>query len=169
MAGDGPLAPLVALDEVTEATARRLHDAGVEAADIREKRVSRASLVAAGVPAGDADRIRRAHGLAWSFYVGEGDLLRRAARVRGLTPEERAWVAASAADWEGAARGRTQSRTDLASIPGVSEADADRLVGAGITSVEALASVDAGDLADVLGVDVRHLRTWRSVAERGEF
>jgi hypothetical protein len=153
---------LAALAGVTETAATRLAAAGIHAADITAGRVSRADLLAAGLDRGDADRIRRAHGLAWSFYVGDSDLVRRAARVRGLTTAERAWVAASAADWEGATAERAAS--SLAAIPGVSEDDAAGLAAAGVTSPEELATAAASDLADVLGVDVRHLRTWRALA-----
>jgi len=91
--------------------------------------------------------------------------VRRAARVRGLSAAERAWVAAGAGDWEGAMRATTcRPETELSAIPGISDADAERLVAAGVTTVGALADIDAADLADVLGLDVRHLRTWRRLA-----
>jgi len=161
---------LASLPAVTSDAAARLSAAGLTAADLTAGRVSRADLVEAGVAEGDADRIRRAHGLAWSFHVGDGDLVRRAARVRGLMAGERAWVAASEGDWEGAGRVAADgAETDLAEVPGISDAEARRLAAAGVTSVEHLAGVDAADLADVLDVDVRHLRTWRVLArERAE-
>lgn len=161
----GDEATLMTLESVSERVAALLAAAGIDARDIRDRRVSRADLVAAGVPEGDADSIRRSHRLAWSFRSGEGDLVRRAARVRGLSAAERAWVAAADGDWEGAAAvAAGRSETALTGITGVSETDADRLAAAGVTTVEALATVDAADLADVLGVDVRHLRTWRRLA-----
>jgi hypothetical protein len=162
MGGETELASLPA---VTEATATRLAAAGIGAADITERRVSRRDLVAAGVGEGDADRIRREHGLAWGLHAGAGDLVRRAARVRGLTPGERAWVAASAADWEGAGKAAVGSvETDLTELPGVSRKTARRLATAGVTSLTSLAAADAVALADVIDADVRHIRTWRALA-----
>ena len=84
---------------VGPATAPILEGAGIEPADIRERRVSHAQLVQAGVNPGVAAKIRRHHSLSWSLEGGE-DLDRRAEQVRGLQDGEREWVARSASDWE---------------------------------------------------------------------
>ncbi len=86
---------------VGPATKAVLKRAGVEPPDIAERRVSHAQLVNFGVNPGVAAKIRREHSLSWSLEGGE-DLDRRAEQVRGLQDGERAWVAASSADWENA-------------------------------------------------------------------
>lgn len=91
------------LTEVTyvgPATAPVLEDAGIEPEDLRDRRVSHAQLIEAGVNPGVAAKIRRHHSLPWSLKGGEG-LDRRAEQVRGLQDGEREWVARSASDWEG--------------------------------------------------------------------
>lgn len=90
---------LTDLKFVGPATEPVLEAAGVEVADIRERRVSHAQLVEFGVNPGVAAKIRREHSLSWSLEGGE-DLDRRAEQVRGLQNGEREWVAASATDWE---------------------------------------------------------------------
>ena len=90
---------LIDLKFVGPATQAVLEGAGVEAAAIRERRVSHAQLVEAGVNPGVAAKIRREHSLSWSLEGGE-DLDRRADQVRGLKAGEREWDAASATDWE---------------------------------------------------------------------
>ncbi|MFB6085773.1 MAG: hypothetical protein ABEJ84_03035 [Halodesulfurarchaeum sp.] len=85
---------------VGPATEAVLERAGIEAAAIRERRVSHTQLVDAGVNPGVAAKIRREHSLSWSLEGGE-DLDRRADQVRGLKAGEREWVAASASDWDG--------------------------------------------------------------------
>ena len=90
---------LTAIKFVGPATEAVLEGAGIEAAAIRERRVSHAQLVDAGVNPGVAAKIRREHSLSWSLEGGE-DLDRRADQVRGLKAGEREWVAASASDWE---------------------------------------------------------------------
>lgn len=92
---------LTDLKFVGPATRAVLQRAGVEPEDIAERRVSHAQLVNFGVNPGVAARIRREHSLSWSLEGGE-DLDRRAEQVRGLQDGERAWVAASSADWENA-------------------------------------------------------------------
>lgn len=84
---------------VGPATEPVLEGAGVEPVDIRERRVSHAELVDAGVNPGVAAKIRREHSLSWSLEGGE-DFDRRAEQVRGLQDGEREWVAASGGDWE---------------------------------------------------------------------
>lgn len=82
-------------------TAPVLRDANITPVDVREKRVSHAQLVDAGVNPGVAAKIRREHSLSWSFSGGK-DLDRRAKQVRGLQDDEREWVAASYDEWEDA-------------------------------------------------------------------
>lgn len=89
-------------DELTDvrfvgaATAETLRAAGVEAADLRERRVSYAQLKAHGVNPGVAGRLRREHSLAWSFDRTDAeDMRRRSEQVRNMREEEREWVAAS--------------------------------------------------------------------------
>ncbi len=90
---------LTDLAYVGPATAPLLAAAGIDPADIRDRRVSHAQLVDVGVNAGVAAKIRRHHSLSWSLEGGE-DLDRRAEQVRGLQEGEREWVAQSASDWE---------------------------------------------------------------------
>jgi hypothetical protein len=90
---------LTELAYVGPATAPILRAAGIDPEDIRDRRVSHAQLVDAGVNAGVAAKIRRHHSLSWSLEGGE-DLDRRAEQVRGLQDGEREWVARSASDWE---------------------------------------------------------------------
>jgi hypothetical protein len=98
---------LIDLKFVGPATAPVLTAAGVEPTDIRERRVSHAQLIEAGVNPGVAAKIRREHSLSWSLEGGE-DLDQRAEQVRGLQDGEREWVAASASDWEDPASTTTQ-------------------------------------------------------------
>lgn len=98
---------LIDLKFVGPATAPVLAAAGVEPTDIRERRVSHAHLIEAGVNPGVAAKIRREHSLSWSLEGGE-DLDQRAEQVRGLQDGEREWVAASASDWEDPASTATQ-------------------------------------------------------------
>jgi hypothetical protein len=90
---------LTDLAYVGPATAPILAAAGIDPAAIRDRRVSHAQLVDAGVNAGVAAKIRRHHSLSWSLEGG-ADLDRRAEQVRGLQDGEREWVARSASDWE---------------------------------------------------------------------
>lgn len=87
---------LTDLEAVGGTAAARLRERGVTAADVRAKRVSRRTLLDAGLDPRRARRIREAHSLPWSLYAYDSDLRERAAGVRGLTEGERAWVAASA-------------------------------------------------------------------------
>lgn len=103
---------LTELAYVGPATAPILANAGIDAADIRERRVSHAQLVELGVNPGVAAKIRRHHSLSWSLEGG-ADLDRRAEQVRGLQDGEREWVARSASDWEdGTNEGRESTDED---------------------------------------------------------
>jgi hypothetical protein len=82
---------------VGPATAEALAAADVAPEAVAERRISYRELLAAGVNPGVAARLRRDHSLVWAFEYRPAapDLVRRAEQVRGLTPGERAWVAAS--------------------------------------------------------------------------
>lgn len=82
-------------------SAEALAEADLTAAGIRRKDVSYRQLVDAGINPGVATKIRREHSLPWSLGGSSPeDLDRRSNQVRGLQDDERAWVAASAGDWE---------------------------------------------------------------------
>jgi hypothetical protein len=167
---------------VGPATAAVLAAADVSAADVREKRVDYETLLTAGVNPGVAARIRREHSLAWSHTAG-GDLSGRAARVAGLGESERAWVAASAGDWEDREVARESGgewRTDesawlagggprpVADLDCVSDDDAVRLAEAGVTSVGALARADAEAVASSLGLAPSAVAAWKTAAQRDQ-
>lgn len=169
---------------VGPATATVLDESNLEAAAILEKHVSYQMLVDAGVNPGVAAKIRREHSLAWSFEGTGGDALaRRSSQVRGLRDDERAWVAASAGDWEnvepettasadgsGAAEAaeaawRDRSKPDpVTDVAGIEGEQAELLAEAGINSVRSLASADPERVADVLELDAALVRTWRDAA-----
>lgn len=169
---------------VGPATAARIEEADFEAAGILEKHVSYDMLIDAGVNPGVAARIRREHSLAWSFSGSEGeDLTRRSSQVRGLRDDERAWVAASAGDWQntqpetaasadgsGSAEAaetawRNRSKPESVTvIPGIDADCAERLAEGGITSVRSLATADPERVADVLGLDAERVTMWREAA-----
>lgn len=83
---------------IGSATAEVLAAAGIDAEDVRSKRVAYRTLVDAGVNPGVAAKIRREHSLSWSFEAGEG-LRRRSAQIRSLGSDEAEWIAASSGDW----------------------------------------------------------------------
>ena len=176
------------------ATAEVLEAADIDAADVRAKRVAYRTLVEAGVNPGVAAKIRREHSLSWSFEAGEG-LRRRSAQIRSLGSDEAEWIAASSGDWaessertgtgsgstpgtEAEADGsgdpvsaesawRDRSRpTPPTDLDPVSEADADILAEAGITSVRSLATADPEHVADVLSIDPERVERWHEAAER---
>lgn len=169
---------------VGPATAATLETADVSAGDILRKDVSYRQLVDAGVNPGVATKLRREHSLAWSMSGSGDDLDQRSHQVRGLQDGERAWVAASSGDWESAepetggaeadgsgeaeaaeAAWRDRSSPDpVTDVPGVSEADAERLAKAGINSVRSLATSNPETVADVLGLDVDTVSEWRTAA-----
>ncbi|MFA9518557.1 helix-hairpin-helix domain-containing protein [Halopenitus sp. H-Gu1] len=80
------------------ATDEVLATAGIDAEDVRSKRVAYRTLVEAGVNPGVAAKIRREHSLSWSFEAGEG-LRRRSTQIRSLGSDEAEWIAASSGDW----------------------------------------------------------------------
>ncbi|WP_425494271.1 DUF7409 domain-containing protein [Natronoglomus mannanivorans] len=154
-----------------------LEEANVDPGAVVDKTYSYRMLLDAGVDESVADSLRRQFSLPWS-YETDGDLDRRSTEVRGLGDEERAWIAASADEnWQGfeAARERadaTESTDDPADRPwprptpvtavtGVSSENATRLADGGIVSAERLATINAGDVARALDLDVLHVRMWR--------
>lgn len=166
---------------VGPATAAVLDDAGVTPADVRDKRVSHAQLLDAGVNAGVAAKIRREHSLAWSFESSGEDLDRRASQVRGLDDDERAWVSASAGDWESASPGasadgsgsaeaeeaawRDRTRpTPVTDLDVVDDDLAAALAEGGIRSLRSLAGADADEVASSLDLDADEVREWQSAA-----
>lgn len=87
------------LRHVGPATAAAIEDAPFEAADVRDRAVSFADLLAAGVNPGVAARLRREYSLVWTFeWVAGAFLLQRAEQVGGLDPGQREWIAASPSD-----------------------------------------------------------------------
>lgn len=88
------------LRHVGPATAAILEEAAFSAADLRDGRVSVRSLLAAGVNAGVAERLRREYGLPWAYrWHNEGQALaRRAAAMPDAARAERRWIAASVGD-----------------------------------------------------------------------
>lgn len=88
-------AALEELAYVGPRTAERLAAAGIEAADVRDKRVSYRNLVDADVNPGVAAKLRREHSLHWTLDEQGADLDRRSELVRGLQDGERAWVASA--------------------------------------------------------------------------
>jgi hypothetical protein len=176
--GDGERA-LTDLRFVGPVTADALRDAEITAADVEAKRVDHETLVAAGVNPGVAARVRREHSLAWSHTTG-GDLDRRADHVGGLGDGERAWVAASAGDWESADAPAPSTGEDwrtgettwqdggapdpVTVLEAVSDEQAARLANAGVTSVRTLARSDAGRIARSLGFDEATVTAWKEAA-----
>ena len=161
---------------VDPAVRAALEDAGVSLESIADKRRSYRSLLDAGVDESVATALRRQFSLPWSFEA-DGDLDRRSSEVRGLGEREREWVAASATeDWQAFDAARTRVEDDeseapkerpyprptpVATVTGVSPENAERLAEAGVISAERLATIDAGEVAKVLELDVLHVRLWR--------
>lgn len=82
---------------VGPATAEVIESAPFAPADLRDRTVSYADLLAAGVNPGVAAKLRHEYSLVWSFaWVAGAHLDRRAEQVTGLDPDQRAWIAASA-------------------------------------------------------------------------
>lgn len=154
----------------------RLESAGIDPAGVLEKDYSYRQLLDCGLDESEADALRRTFSLPWSFKT-DGDLDDRSETVSGLGDAERAWIAASAdEDWQNfdlageraipttteAPAERPYPRpTPVTAVTGVSEANAERLAEAGIVSAERLATIHAGEVAAVLDLDVRSVRTWR--------
>jgi len=181
--GDGADAeadpPLEDLAGVGEETAATLREAGVSSPDLRERTTSYRDLVEAGVDPEVAGRIRREHSLHYSSTLG-GDLAERSDTVGNLGDNERAWISASDGDWENAEYDPVlperegedvwadrERPTPVTEVAGVSEADAEQLAEAGVTSVKQLGWVDASVVAEATDLDVRAVRTWRFSA-RGD-
>ncbi|MDZ7730849.1 MAG: hypothetical protein U5K37_08045 [Natrialbaceae archaeon] len=142
---------------------------------VLEGEVSYRDLVDAGVAAADADALRRQHSLAWTFEAGE-ELAERSDGVSGLDAAEREWVRASAdGSWEDLDPPPEVDSTDptprpvprptpVTRVAGIGEETAATLAEAGITSLERLATIDATQIATLLDLDIRHVRTWRHAA-----
>ncbi|WP_339104297.1 hypothetical protein [Haloterrigena salinisoli] len=156
----------------------RLESAGIEPDAVREKEYSYRLLLDAGLDEATADALRRRFSLPWSFEGdSDGDLERRSSEVRGLGAAEREWIAVSGdEDWQSfeyehspiaaVERERPAERpypkpTPVTAVTGVGPDNADDLAEAGVRSAERLATVSAFAVADALGLDVLHVRTWR--------
>lgn len=168
---------------VGPATAAVIESAAFDAKAIESKQVSYETLVEAGVNHGVAARIRREHSLPWSFEGGGESLERRSSQVRGLQDGERAWVAASAGDWENTdpktpasadgggsaeaaeAAWRERSKPDpVLEIPDIDEGEAKLLAEGGITSIRSLATANVEHVADVLELELERIESWRNAA-----
>lgn len=168
--------------EVDERTALRpderetLEAAEIDPEAIGEKEYSYRMLLDAGIDESTADALRRRFSLPWSFE-SDGDLERRSSEVRGLGDAEREWIAVSGdEDWQSfdyehspvaAVSRETPSErpyprpTPVTAVTGVGPDDADRLAEAGVRSAERLATISAFEVANVLDLNVLHVRTWR--------
>lgn len=166
---------LVALDGVDDEVAGRLADAGVTAGDLHDRRVSYRDLLGADLAPERAARLRREHALQWSFEAGDDDLAERSASLRGLEDEERAWIEASAGDWEDCLAARPVGEDDdaahddgpewtpptpVTAIPGIDEEYAERLAEGGVVSVRTLAVADPVKVATALGMEPNRVTSW---------
>lgn len=153
-----------------------LEDAGIDPDAVLERECSYRRLRDDGVPEPISDALRRRFSLPWSFET-DGDLDRRSTAVRGLGEAEREWIEVSSDEtWQSfeydhtepisVARDRPTERpypkpTPVTGVTGVGPADADTLAEAGIRSAERLATIDAITVADLLDLNVLHVRMWR--------
>ncbi|MGM0387137.1 hypothetical protein [Natrinema limicola] len=153
-----------------------LEDAGIDPDVVLERECSYRRLCDDGVPEPIADALRRRLSLPWSFET-DSDLDRRSTAVRGLGEAEREWIEVSGDEtWQAfeydhtepisVARDQPTERpypkpTPVTAVTGVGPADADTLAEAGIQSAERLATIDAMTVADLLDLNVLHVRMWR--------
>ena len=172
--GPGPASEPEAGFEPAEREA--LVDAGIDPNVVLERECSYRRLRDDGVPEPIADALRRRLSLPWSFET-DGDLDRRSTAVRGLGEAEREWIEVSGDEtWQSfdydhtepvsVGRERPTERpypkpTPVTAVTGVGPADADTLAEAGIRSAERLATIDAMTVADLLELNVLHVRMWR--------
>ena len=172
--GAGPAAESESGFEPAEREA--LVDAGIDPDVVLEGECSYRRLRDEGVPEPIADTLRRRLSLPWSFET-DGDLDRRSTTVRGLGEAEREWIEVSGDEtWQSfdydhtepisVGRERPTERpypkpTAVTAVAGVGPDDADTLAEAGIQSAERLATIDAMTVADLLDLNVLHVRTWR--------
>lgn len=170
---------LETVDFVGPDTATKLVATDIDAADIRNRRVTHADLLAAAVNPGVAARLRRRYSLPWSHGADGDDLDRRAGHIRGLDDDERAWVEVSSGDWTDTLDRdipttdddtdpptRIPDRTPVTVIDGIGETRAATLAEAGITSVRALAIVDPETVASTLDIAETRVRRWRDAAQK---
>ncbi|WP_394341345.1 hypothetical protein [Natrarchaeobius oligotrophus] len=163
-------------DELALDERESLEVADLDPDRVASKEYSYRALLDAGVDESVADTLRRRFSLPWSFET-DGDLDRRSNEVRGLGEAERAWIAASEdEEWQAFEHARSRASesedderterpwprpTPVRAVAGVGPDDADALAEAGIISAERLATIDAAQVAALLDLDVRHVRTWR--------
>ncbi|MFD1563973.1 hypothetical protein ACFR99_10475 [Haloarchaeobius amylolyticus] len=162
--------------ELEPAEREALVDAGIDPDAVLERERSYRQLRDDGVAESIADALRRRLSLPWSFE-NDGDLDQRSTAVRGLGEAEREWIEVSGDEtWQAfeyehtesisVGRNRPAERpypkpTPVTAVTGVGPADADTLAEAGIQSAERLATIDAMTVADLLDLNVLHVRTWR--------
>ncbi|WP_408958342.1 hypothetical protein [Natrinema sp. 74] len=153
-----------------------LADCDIDPEAVAEKEYSYRCLLDEGIDESVAAALRRRFSLPWSF-ASDGDLDRRSSEVRGLDDAEREWIAVSEdEDWQtfeyehaapvSTGRSRPSERpypkpTPATAVTGVGPDDADALADAGIQSAERLATIDAMTVADLLDLNVLHVRMWR--------
>ncbi len=153
-----------------------LGSAQIDPDAVADKEYSYRMLLDSGVDEDVAAALRRRFSLPWSFE-SDGDLDRRSGEVRGLGDAEREWIAKSGnEDWQafeydhadqlavgndGPDERPWPKPTPITAVTGVSAADAAALADAGIVSAERLATIDAATVANLLDLDVLHVRTWR--------
>ena len=153
-----------------------LADVGIDTEAIRERECSYRKLRDEAVPEPIADALRRRFSLPWSFET-DGDLDRRSTAVRGLGEAEREWIEVSSDEtWQSfdydhtepisIGRERPTERpypkpTPVTAVTGVGPDDAETLAEAGIRSAKRLATIDAMTVADLLDLNVLHVRMWR--------
>ena len=180
-ATDRPSSPGAVTDRRTEAAIEPDERAALEECDVdpeavAEKGYSYRCLLGEGVDESIAAALRRRFSLPWSF-ASDGDLDRRSSEVRGLGDAEREWIAVSGDDdWQSfeyehtepvsTARERPSERpypkpTPVTAVTGIGPDDASALAEAGIQSAERLATVDAMTVANLLDLNVLHVRVWR--------
>ncbi|MFQ3294769.1 MAG: hypothetical protein ACI8VE_001849 [Natrialbaceae archaeon] len=159
----------------------RLVEAEISIDDLENKSVSYRDLVDAGVDAAVATELRRHFSLPWTFELGS-DLSERSGAVGALSSHEREWVELSDGEWQDnpvessiatPRKGRDvwadlDRPTPVTALPGISADHAERLTTAGVTSIKQLTFLDAGVVAEAIGVDVKLVRLWRHQA-RGHY
>ncbi|OVE85898.1 hypothetical protein [Natronolimnobius baerhuensis] len=155
-----------------------LEDAGIDPEAVLEKECSYRMLLDASLEESLADSLRRRFSLPWSLEGGsDGDLERRSSEVRGLGDAEREWIAVSDDEgWQAFEYACTRAvetepdeqterpcplPTPVQAVTGVGPDDAAALAEAGITSAERLATINAFQVANVLELNVLHVRSWR--------
>ncbi|MGM0590252.1 MAG: DUF7409 domain-containing protein [Halobacteriota archaeon] len=159
------------LANLDEDTVEALDAVDVDTDALAPQDVSYRMLLDAGVDPTVAADLRRTFSLPWSFDSDGSDLVERSRAVRGMGDAERAWVAASAGEWEDvdiptpSLENREPATTHpkpkpVTDVPGVDDAYAERLAEAGIVSVRTLAIADPTRVSRVLNIELNRLTSW---------